>query len=57
MGPDAVIQRLTPITPADVSPGDWIILGGTDDNVHTLILQAAIVAGPGEVVGPAGAAP
>ncbi len=57
VGPDALIQRLTPITPAGVRPGDWIILGGIDDNVHTLILQAAIVAGPEEVVGPAGAAP
>ena len=57
VGAGAVIQRLSPITPADVAAGDWIILGGIDDNVHTLILQAAIVAGPDEVVGPAGGAP
>lgn len=57
VGPEAVIQRLLPITPEQVSPGDWVILGGVDDNVHPLILQAAVVAGPDEVIAPAGGAP
>ena len=54
---DAVIQQLVPITPADVQPGDWLIVGGIDDNVHTLILQAAVVAGPDQVIPPAGTTP
>ena len=49
VGPEALIQRLIPISPAELLVGDWVMLGATDDNVNTLILQGVVVAGPDEV--------
>lgn len=49
VGSDALIQRLLPISPLDVEPGEWVILGATDDNILTLILQGVVIAAPGEV--------
>ena len=49
VGPAALIQRLTPIAPADVVAGDWVIVGAIDDNSLNLVLQAVIIAGPDEV--------
>lgn len=49
VGPDALIQRLTPIAPAEVRAGEWVIVGAIDDNSLTFVLQAVVVAGPDEV--------
>ena len=49
VGPEALIQRLTPITPAEVRAGEWVIVGAIDDNSLTLVLQAVVVAAPDEV--------
>lgn len=49
VGSEALIQRLTPITPADVRAGEWVIVGAVDDNSLTLVLQAVVVAAPDEV--------
>jgi hypothetical protein len=37
VGSDALIQRLLPISPLDVEPGEWVIL------------QGVVIAAPGEV--------
>ncbi|MCY3887497.1 MAG: hypothetical protein OXG19_07330 [Chloroflexi bacterium] len=49
VGSEALIQRLTPITPAEVRAGEWVIVGAIDDNSLTLVLQAVVVAAPDEV--------
>ncbi len=49
VGPEALIQRLTPITPAEVRAGEWVIVGAIDDNSLTLVLQAVVVAARDEV--------
>ncbi len=49
VGSEALIQQLTPITPAEVLAGEWVIVGAVDDNSLTLVLQAVVIAGPDEV--------
>ena len=49
VGEATLIQALLPIAPEAVEAGDWLIVGATDDNVNTLVLQAVVVAGPDEV--------
>ena len=49
VGAEALIQRLIPVTPADVRAGEWVIVGAGDDNSLTLVLQAVVVAAPDEV--------
>ena len=50
VGPAALIQRLTPIAPAEVAAGDWVIVGAIADNSLNLVLKAVVVAGPDEVL-------
>ena len=49
VGAEALIQRLIPVTLADVRAGEWVIVGAVDDNSLTLVLQAVVVAAPDEV--------
>ena len=49
VGSEALIQRLTPVTPAEVRAGEWVIVGAVDDNSLALVLQAVVVVAPDEV--------
>lgn len=44
---DAQVLRPTP--PADLVPGDWLVVGAVDDNVNTFVLQGAVAIAPAEV--------
>ncbi len=44
-----VIQTLDGIEPSDVRAGDWLIVGGEDDNVNTFIVNGVIVLDPSEI--------
>ena len=40
---DAEVELLEPITAPDINPGDWVVVGGRDDNVNSYILDGIIV--------------
>lgn len=40
---DAEVELLEPITAPDITPGDWVVVGGRDDNVNSYILDGIIV--------------
>ncbi len=39
----AVIESMRPIWTDEVQPGDWVVVGGTDDNVNTFITTGIVV--------------
>lgn len=47
--PDAAIQVLRRVDTEDVQPGDWVIVGGIDDNVNTFVVQGIVVLAPEEM--------
>ena len=44
-----IIQTLEPETVAGVAVGDWVIVGGIDDNVNSYIVQGVVVVADAEV--------
>ena len=40
---DSVIEAMIPIWTDDVQPGDYVIVGGTDDNVNTFITTGIVI--------------
>ena len=44
--PGAEIELLEPIHPSEIEIGDWIVVGGTDDNVNTYITTGIMVIPP-----------
>ncbi len=45
----AIIQTLEPEDVPGVEPGDWVIVGGIDDNVNSFIVQGVVVVADAEV--------
>ena len=41
--PDAVIELMHPISSEEVAVGDWIVVGGRDDNVNSYIVEGIVV--------------
>ena len=41
--PGAAVELLTPIEAAEIAIGDWVVVGGRDDNVNSYILEGIIV--------------
>lgn len=41
--PGAAVEQLSPINALDIQTGDWIVVGGRDDNVNSYILTGIIV--------------
>ena len=41
--PDTVIQTLVPEQVDGVQLGDWVFVGGTDDNVNSFIVKGVVV--------------
>lgn len=41
--PNAEVELLAPIHPTEIQIGDWIVAGGTDDNVNTFITTGIVV--------------
>ncbi len=46
----AIIQTLSPEEVADVEPGDWVLVGGIDDNVNAYIVQGIVVVSDDQVL-------
>ncbi len=42
-GGDAIVEALRRIEPDAVQPGDYVIVGGTDDNVNTFITTGIVI--------------
>ena len=45
----AVVQVLRPITADDLRQGEWVIVGGVDDNINTFVITGVVVAAPDQV--------
>ena len=45
----AVIQVLRPSTADDLRQGEWVIVGGIDDNINTFVITGVVVAAPDQV--------
>ena len=54
---EAVLQGLAPIDVGQVAVGDWVVVGGRDDNVNTFIVDAVVIVPPDQAIPPAGATP
>ena len=40
---DSIVEAMLPIWTDDVQPGDYIVVGGTDDNVNTFITTGIVI--------------
>ncbi len=47
---DAVVEAMSSIWTDAVSPGDWIVVGGTDDNVNSFITTGIVIIPNGQAL-------
>ena len=46
----AIVEAMLPIWTDAVSPGDWIVIGGTDDNVNSFITTGIVIIPNGQAL-------
>ena len=47
---DSVVEAMLPIWTDEVLPGDYIVVGGTDDNVNTFITTGIVIIPAGQAL-------
>ena len=47
---DAIVESMMPIWTDAVTPGDWIVVGGRDDNVNSFIVEGIVIIPDGQAV-------
>ena len=47
---DSVIEAMLPIWTDGVQPGDYVVVGGTDDNVNTFITTGIVIIPAGQAI-------